>query len=185
MRVYRAAWPLRLGRRDRGNKFGKFEKWYAIVVKTMKVELQFLPWKGIAWRASRFKGHTTGEWTRPMFVRGRPEMKKKTVVAANPEGKHLAAVETERFSDMLPIVEHLAMTKYDDGDPRVPGIIILKTNGVAWQCIVKDNDSAMCFTATGKTLDEALETAALHLGCDAAPWEVDQYAKRQGRKKKS
>lgn len=111
-------------------------------------------------------------------------MKKKDMPKAAIEGRHLAAMETDLFRDMLPLVEHLAVVKYEDGDPRETGIIILRTNGAVFQAIVKDTDSGLCFTASGKTLDEAIETAALYLGTDSAPWEVDRYAKRQGAKKK-
>jgi hypothetical protein len=50
---------------------------------------------------------------------------------------------------------------------------------------VKDPDTGMSFTAIGATVDQALDTAALHLACDEAPWEVDPFLRaKQGRKKK-
>lgn len=100
--------------------------------------------------------------------------------------KHLAALETEVFRDMLALVEHTACMQYDDSSPREPGWFTVRTTGSAWQVVVKDPDSACSFTATGKTLDEALSTAALLLGCEEAPWEPDAYLSsakaRKGKK---
>jgi hypothetical protein len=47
---------------------------------------------------------------------------------------------------------------------------------------VKDPDSANSFPTVGKTLDEALTTAALLLGCEEAPWEPDVYLQATQRK---
>lgn len=117
----------------------------------------------------------------------KPNMKKriaKGVLAG--DAKHLAPVETNRFSDLLSLIEHCAVRKYDDGDPREPGWITIKTQGAAWCVQVKDPDGAVSFTAVGGTLDQALETAALLLACDEAPWEPDRFlaAQQQQKKKK-
>lgn len=116
-----------------------------------------------------------------------PSMKKRITKAALANGvKHLAPVESNRFSDLMSLVEHCAVKVYDDGDPREPGWFTIKTNGAAWCVQVKDPDGCVSFTAVGDTLDKALETAALLLACDDAPWEEDRYLKQQraGRTKK-
>jgi hypothetical protein len=117
---------------------------------------------------------------------GLPEMKKKSVKTGAEGGKHLAALETTRWGDMLSLVEHCAVTRYDDGDARTPGWITIKTSGAAWLVQVKDPDSASSFTAVAETLDKALETAALLLACDEAPWEPDRWllAQQSGKRKK-
>lgn len=116
-----------------------------------------------------------------------PSMKKKLSKAALEGGvKHLAPVETNRFADLMSLVEHCCFKVYDDGDPREPGWVTIKTVGSAWCVQVKDPDACVSFTATGSTLDAALETAALLLACDEAPWEEDRWLKqqRQGKGKK-
>lgn len=183
MRLLLTKWPLHLCPPSRGRLLPRGECWIYTRCKGSVVGLQYLPWKGICWRAVRvskshpFDGPLAGPPNR------RPEVKKKEMSKAAAEASHLAAMETERFADMLSLVEHLATVKYEDGDPRQPGFIILRTNGSAYQAVVKDPDTGMAFTAAGKTLDEALETAALYLGTDSAPWEPDAFLKRQVKKK--
>jgi len=89
--------------------------------------------------------------------------------------KHLAALETAIFSDRLALVEHCALLQYEDGSPRVPGWITIKTQGAAWVVQVKDPDSLSSFSSVAPTLDGALDTAALLLSCDDAPWEADRW----------
>jgi len=116
-----------------------------------------------------------------------PNMKKRVPKGAlDGEVKHLAPVETTRFADLMPLVEHCAMRRYDDGDPREPGWVTIKTQGAAWCVQVKDPDGAVSFTAVGQTLDGALETAALLLACDEAPWEPDRFlaSQKANQKKK-
>lgn len=112
---------------------------------------------------------------------------KRRVSKSSPEGQaqHLAPVETVRFSDMMSLVEHMAFRKYDDGEPREPGWVTIKTQGAAWVVQVKDPDGCVSFTAIGETLDKALETAGLLLACDEAPWEPDTFlAQAKARKAK-
>ena len=112
-------------------------------------------------------------------------MKKKAAKTAEGQGKYLAPVETEFLKELMSLIEHCCCRAYDDGDPREPGWVTIKTSGAAWVVQVKDPDSAMSFSAVGATVDKALETAALLLGCDEAPWEPDQWlAANAARKKK-
>jgi len=141
-----------------------------------------------------FKGiHQAAVWTRdvrlgsPRSVLLRewryPSMKKKQSKSA--EGvKHLAAMESNRFSDLMSLVEHCSLRQYDDGDPREPGWLTIKTQGAAWVVQVKDPDAAVSFSAVAETLDKALETAALLLSCDDAPWEMDRFLQQNKTKKK-
>lgn len=99
--------------------------------------------------------------------------------------KNLAALESETFRDLLPLVEHCCCLQYEDGEPRAPGWFTVRTNGAAWQCVVKDPDSASSFTTVAQSVDEALASAALLLGCEEAPWEPDQWlAATKARTKK-
>jgi hypothetical protein len=99
--------------------------------------------------------------------------------------KNLAAVESEHFRDHLALVEHCCCLQYEDGSPRQPGWFTVRTSGAAWQVVVKDPDSCSSFTVVARTLDEALDSAALLLGCEEAPWEPDAFlAKTHGAKGK-
>lgn len=112
-------------------------------------------------------------------------MRKKQAASAANGAKHLAPVESNYFAQLLPLVEHCAVRQYDDNDPREPGWFTVKTNGAAWVIQVKDPDGGVSFTAIGETLDKALETAALLLSCDEAPWEVDSFlVSAKARKRK-
>jgi len=114
-----------------------------------------------------------------------PSMKKRQPLSGPDGAKHLAAMETNVFADLMPLLEHCCMRQYDDGDPREPGWITIKAQGAAWIVQVKDPDSACSFAAVASTLDKALETASLLLACDEAPWEPDTFlAASKARKKK-
>lgn len=98
--------------------------------------------------------------------------------------QHLAAVETVLFKDHMPLLEHCCLRKYEDGTDREPGWITIKVTGAAWVIQVKDPDSATSFAAVADTLDKALDTAALLLAADEAPWEPDQWLARAKAEKK-
>lgn len=114
-------------------------------------------------------------------------MKKRIAKGAlDGDVKHLAPVESNIFTNLMPLVEHCAIRRYDDGEQREPGWFTVKTQGSAWVVQVKDPDGAVSFSAVGQTLDNALETAALLLACDEAPWEPDRFLagqKATGKKK--
>jgi len=112
-------------------------------------------------------------------------MKKKTAAAGDPGQRHLAALESHVLSDLLPLVEHMAVTRYDDGDARVTGWVTIKTQGAAWVVQVKDPDSGNSFQVVDQSIDKALEAASLLLACDEAPWSPDPFlAQAKARKKK-
>lgn len=113
-----------------------------------------------------------------------PSMKKKSKPAETGGVKHLAALESNLFGPLLSLVEHCAVRSYDDGDPREPGWFTVKTSGAAWVVQVKDPDACVSFSAVADTLDKALETAALLLSCDEAPWELDAFLSKMKAEKK-
>jgi hypothetical protein len=112
-------------------------------------------------------------------------MKKRQPLTGKDGAKHLAAMESNLFGQMMPLVEHMALRQYDDGEARETGWLTIKTQGAAWCVQVKDPDGACSFTAVAESLDKALETACLLLACDEAPWEPDAFlAASKARKKK-
>lgn len=96
---------------------------------------------------------------------------------------HLAAVESVLFAKLPRIVEHLVTTRYADGSPRRPGLLMLNVLGAAWQVRVTEPDVSAKLTCVAETLDDALALVELHLGSEDAPWEVDAYAQASKKKK--
>jgi len=133
-------------------------------------------WRRGMWVSAREYRGTVPRGAVAKIVYRRPSMKRR-VSKSSPEGQanHLAPMETTRFADVMSIVEHCALRKYDDGELREPGWVTIKTQGAAWCVQVKDPDACVSFIAIGETLDKALETAGLLLACEEAPWEHDKY----------
>jgi len=133
-----------------------------------------------AWRRGNSYLHRDGrvyEAEFPSMAIRKREVSKSDVV-------HLASMDTNLLHAHMPLVEHLALRKYEDGTDREPGWITLKVTGAAWVVQVKDPDSATSFSAVADTIDKALDTAALLLACDEAPWEPDQWLARAKAEKK-
>lgn len=142
------------------------------------------PYRGICVTAMWDMCGRVGHLDPPTWTWEFPVMKKKSTKAASELGRHLAAMESTIFTGLLPLVEHMAVRQYDDGDPRDPGYVTIRTTGSAWQVQVKDVDACCSFTATADTLDKALETAALLLSCDEAPWEQDRWLMDAAKRRK-
>lgn len=112
-------------------------------------------------------------------------MKKRVAKAASGDAKNLAPLDSVYFSDMLSLLEHCAVVKYDDGEPRETGWITIKTKGNAWVVQVKDPDGGCSIDVIGETLDKALEDAAKLITCDECPWMTDVFLrarKKPGKK---
>lgn len=142
------------------------KRWFRLTHKT---------WKGYAVTGHYAKGATPLLGHVPVTVMEYPEMGIKKRENKAKDLKHLAGLETTLFSDRLSLVEHCALLQYEDGSPRVPGWITIKTQGAAWVVQVKDPDSLSSFSSVAPSLDSALDTAALLLACDDAPWEADRW----------
>lgn len=99
--------------------------------------------------------------------------------AALPNVKHLAALESNVLGKLLPIIEHCAVTQYEDGTPRKPGWITVKTMGSSWVLEAKDPDSCSRLTVVQTTLDDALALLSVTLESEEAPWEPDPWLKKQ------
>lgn len=114
------------------------------------------------------------------------KMKRRTPPANSTGQKHLASIESNVLSQCHALIKHCAVTQYDDGEPRKPGWITIKTFGSAWQIEAKDPDSCLCLRVVENSLDEALALLTLLLESEEAPWEQDTWLMQQaskGRKK--
>jgi len=157
---------------------------FYIARKTFVYTLTSKPFKGICLTAALRNGNASLPSEKPTWTWEFPDMKKKSVASAESGGRHLAALESNILAQLLPLVEHMGVTRYDDGDARLTGWVTIKTQGAAWVVQVKDPDSGNSFTVVDASLDKALETASLMLACDEAPWSPDPFLKAQGAKKK-
>lgn len=111
-------------------------------------------------------------------------VKKKKSAASTTDAQHLAAVESQVFAKLHPIVAHCSATKYDDGDPRKPGWVTMKTMGSAWVLEAKDPDTCSKLTVVQSTLDDALALLSVLLESEEAPWEIDPWMQAQAAKTK-
>lgn len=141
--------------------------------------MRFLPFRGIgraAWFPERCSpGTSLGG---PGATWGRTDVK-KVKFSDRSSVKHLAALESNAFSSMLPIVEALAVLVYEDGSPRAPGYLGLWSQGATWFARITDKDAGAQLTCEGRTIDEALGTLALLLTAEDAPWERQRAQKRK------
>ncbi len=183
--LLRVFWPLRLHRKRPRKWLPKGRSRYWLQLRDVTFHLTARRWIGMCAIAAYRGGTPHVGSAAPIWRVEEPSMKKRGPKTGVGGEKHLAALESRIFADMLPLVEHCALRQYDDGEARETGWITLKTQGAAWCVQVKDPDSACAFTAVAETLDKALETAALLLSCDDAPWEPDSFlAASKARKKK-
>lgn len=97
----------------------------------------------------------------------------------------VARPDSVLLKDLMNLVHHCCVTRYEDGTARLPGWMTIGTLGSIWKVGIKDPDSALTVTAVGLTLDEALTTGNVLLASDNGPWEVDPFlANRPGRRRK-
>jgi len=118
-------------------------------------------------------------------VGGRWGMKKITVGSTGGEaGKQVASLASTVWSKHAALVRFCASLAYDDGTPRQPGWIVIKTLGPCWVVELKDPDSGAKLVCVEPVLDDALTSASMLLEAPEAPWEVDPWlSSRKPRRK--
>lgn len=168
-------WPLTLHHRRPHQWLPKRTKHFLVAKNLGRILLTAIPFKGIAATAGYVVVPGCDTLPPATWCMEFPSMAIKKRESRAKDIKHLAPVESNIFSGLLSLVEHMCLMQYEDGSPRVPGWLTVKSQGAAWAVQVKDPDSCSSFTAVGATLDNAIETAALLLSCDDAPWEADKW----------
>lgn len=121
------------------------------------------------------------------WIWGDEHVKKRVIgtASANARGvEHLAPIETKVLDKLPNLVGHMATVRYEDGEARQPGQVIVKTQGAAWVVTVKDPDACAQLQCVGQSLDDALALADLLLAAEDAPWEIDRWAADRARKAK-
>jgi len=172
------------GRRRRGS-LGKNWTRFECDWSGRKIELAARRgWGYSAWALTRKTGEKVSLWGVSCYQE-MEAMRKKVRQDASPAQQHVAALESTLFGKHHSIVAHCAVTRYDDGDPRQPGWISIRTFGSVWQVEAKDPDTCQFLRVTQPTLDDALTMLALLLDATDAPWEPDPWAKSRSTKKKA
>lgn len=97
---------------------------------------------------------------------------------------HLAAVETILLGQFPCLVAHLITTRFDDGQLRTPGTLLLKTMGSSWVIVLKEPDDALQMQVMAQTVDDAFELAEVLLAGEKAPWEHDPWQRQRNTKAK-
>lgn len=169
--------------RRRGSIGTEWERCY-LWVHPMRIELAVK--RGRGYSAVAFESPRKGRvvlWDARNA--GRREMRKKSPRTTAPGTQaHLAPVESTILSQHHSIVKHCCVTRYDDGDPRQPGWISIKTVGGVWQIEAKDPDTTQFLRVQQPHLDDAITLLALLLDSEDAPWEFDSWAAQQKNRKK-
>lgn len=113
-------------------------------------------------------------------------MKKPVPKQTTSDAPHLAAVETNALASCMPLIEHCAFVRYEDGTPRAAGWWTLTTQGPLWKLTVKEPTAGVSFSVVADTVDDVLAAASLHLASPDCPWEADRFLEGQkaGQKKK-
>jgi len=170
-----ALWPWRLHHARPHRRFRRGVTHYHCLCRGLWFRLTQRTRWGIALTGRFSRGATPLSGHAPTTSLEYPSMAIKKRENRTKDLKHLAAMETVILSDRLALVEHCALMQYEDGTPRLPGWVTVKTQGAAWIVQVKDPDSCSSFSAVAPTLDGAIDTACLLLACDDAPWEADKW----------
>lgn len=138
----------------------------------------FMPWRLLIPTGA---GTQTIQHFTPVMETRMKQRKPQATQGGGPE--HLAAVESNVLHALANIIAHCAVVRYEDGSPRQPGWVTVRTLGGAWQVTAKDPDAGCQLVSVANTVDDALAQLDLLLGADDAPWELDPWAKRQGAEK--
>ncbi len=113
-------------------------------------------------------------------------MKKRYVASSLDSSKgpvHSAAMESKLFGELLNIVKHQVITRWDDGEPRIPGTIIWRVEGTLHKLIAKEPSLRLQLPVVANTVDDAWALLDLLLGSEETPWEHDPNAWVPGEKK--
>lgn len=111
-------------------------------------------------------------------------MKRKRSVSEESGGVASAQTSSVLLRQCTGIIDHMALRRYDDGQPRQPGRIMVETIGSMWKVTLKDPDTCQQLFVLAATLDDAITMASLLCEADDAPWEPDPWA-REAKSKKS
>jgi len=153
---------------------------FKVLTRTLCLGMRFLPFRGIRLWGVWSRGRSVGMLPSEAVQLREITSVKKVKLAERGAVKHLAALESEYLAEVQPVVEALGMLQYEDSSPRQPGYLGIWTQGSTWFVRLQDKDADAQMTCEGRTVDEALDTLAVLLGSENAPWEP--CSRRKGKK---
>lgn len=180
-------WPRPRGRpRKRVCRFLGGADAHLVFVRSNKcIVLGYLRWVGISPWGWLPKDHPYCTNLVTRYYESEADVKRRLTTADSPESpSHFADVESVVFARLHPIVAHLAVSRYDDGQPRQPGSLMIRCVGASWQVTAKEPDAKAMLVVTAPTLDDALAALSLALESDQTPWQPDPWASGQGPRRK-
>lgn len=125
-------------------------------------------------------------WCCGSVPHGGSVMRKPTTASPGEQEKepdNLAAVETRLFHEYPGLMGALVTIRYSNGEPREPGMVMIRVQGTTFQVILKDPSTKKELPAVGQTIDDAFAALELMLGMERPPWSRDRFAEeREARK---
>lgn len=154
-------------------KMGNWGVWY-------RRRSRFEPW--CLYRAIWLPDYPEGAHN--PYIQGGGFVPKRPQAASGGEGGRDAAKRTGQLQKFPLLADHLLSLRYDDGDElRLPGYLIVRPQAGAWHVTLKDPSTGLQLRVATETLDLAWGALEALLGSTSCPWEIDQYAKPQKKRK--
>lgn len=82
-----------------------------------------------------------------------------------------ASMELAKLTKLKPLVHHLALLQYHDGQPRKPGRITIEVRGQMYSALLTDPDALASLRVSAATFEDLLGSVCLLLEQEEAPWE--------------
>jgi len=94
--------------------------------------------------------------------------------------------ETKLFHMLTNVVGHVTCNCYEDGSPRKPGWVTLRTWNGLWELVAKEPDACLSLSVCDPSLDDCWVLLDTLLGDASAPWQPDPFlaARSTGKKGK-
>ena len=103
--------------------------------------VRYLRYKGWEiWQLTDAYGEGWVIWQRPDRRDGMQRRKIKGSDPSSPGAVHLAALESNILEKYPRLLEHMAVTRLEDGSARSPGTVLWKTLGSSWVIVLKEPD---------------------------------------------
>lgn len=172
-----------VGRKRRGS-MGKSWKKVVLVRRSLTFELFYR--RGFGYSAAWVEraGRRVEMYESPLWWDGVKNMKRRRSEVTQDSGVAVASLDVKKWVELLPIIQHLAVRRYDDGEARTPGTITLRTIGSLWQAMCKDPDTRQEMPVVAQTFEDLLFLTAATLDAPDAVWQPDPWAEKMFAQKK-
>lgn len=141
------------------------------------------PWHGLWVQSVRREAHPREPWSDTWEREEKRTMRRLKLAEGDSGPVPAASSESKLLGRMKLVLEHCTATAYDDGAPRTPGYLWVKTSGTTWIVTLFDPDGGARLDCRASTLDEAFALGEKWLSAEDAPWEIDEYLRERQAKK--